>query len=537
MRFDAPFVLWVAPLVALIFGGVALWARIARIRRARAWSLDLAAQARGSSRWSPVLLGVTAGTAMLALAGPRWGTRVVETETKGLNLVIAVDVSRSMLAEDVPPSRLERAQRFARRLIQDLDGDRIGLVAFADQAYVLSPLTIDHSALLLLVDALHPSLVSSGGTSFAGPLRVGHALLLSGDQIADRVMVIFSDGESHDSSEAFLDGAARLRRSGIRLIVVGEGTPDPTTIPVRDADGTFLGYQRDPTDEIVQTRLRNDILGQLADAAEGVVVAAEHGDQAAVLRDLIRAYKRSPQATSTSASDVARAWIPLLVATMLLLLHTFTRRTLALASLALALHVSHGEAQGPRNPAMVAWERGDSARALRLSVQAALSGAGGDTAWFNAGSLALAISDTGMARDALTRAANAVDPAIRFRALYNLGLMYLETAVRDSANARTLLERAQLAYREALLLRPGHHDAKWNLELALRRMPPPEAAGPPPPSPSSPDQPNPQREGSGLSQAQAEQILNSIAEEERRTRTRLSQRDGDARTARGRKEW
>ena len=173
MAFDSPLLLYAAPVVALCLSALAIWARHTRIVRASNWSALLGAEAAKHGRWGILLLGVLSLAAMFALAGPRWGTRVVETETKGLDLVIAVDISRSMLAEDTDPSRLERAKREARRLIHDLSGDRIGLVAFAGQSYVMSPLTVDGSALQLLIDALDPDVASTGGSDFALALGPG----------------------------------------------------------------------------------------------------------------------------------------------------------------------------------------------------------------------------------------------------------------------------------------------------------------------------------------------------------------------------
>jgi len=137
MAFDNPILLYLSPFAGLFVVLLALWARRTRVHRASAWSSALGAEAAGHGRWGAPLLGIIAFAACIAFAGPRWGTRVVETETKGLDLVIAIDISRSMLAEDAEPSRLERAKREARRIIHDLSGDRIGLLAFAGQSYVM----------------------------------------------------------------------------------------------------------------------------------------------------------------------------------------------------------------------------------------------------------------------------------------------------------------------------------------------------------------------------------------------------------------
>ena len=269
MALDNPLLLYAAPLIALFVSALAFWARRTRVIRATKWSASLGTQAASHGRWGILLMGLLTLATIFALAGPRWGTRVVETETKGLDLIIAIDISRSMLAEDTEPSRLERAKREARRLIHDLSGDRIGLVAFAGQSYVMSPLTVDGSALHLLVDALDPDVASSGGSNLSLALKQGHDLLLAGNDVADRVLVVFSDGEAHDSLPDIVDRAERLRRDGVHLVLVAEGGRDGVRIPVRDFDGELVGHQLDPGGEYVETRRRDDILTAIADAAQG----------------------------------------------------------------------------------------------------------------------------------------------------------------------------------------------------------------------------------------------------------------------------
>ncbi|MEE8573551.1 MAG: VWA domain-containing protein, partial [Gemmatimonadota bacterium] len=306
MTFDAPIVLWIAPGIGLLALVLAVWARAARVAHAKRWSAELGARASRVGRLGAIVIGLTFTVAVAALAGPRWGSRVVTAESKSLNVVIAVDISRSMLAEDPAPSRLERAKYQVRRLIQDLSGDRIGLIAFAGQSFILSPLTVDANALNLLVDALDPDLTSAGGTELAAVLGQGRELLFAGDPVADRVLVVFTDGEAHDSLPGILSVGERLRRDGVRLVFVTEGGIEPTRIPVRDIDGVLIGYQRDPSGEEVHTSRRDDVVSAVADEAHGVVVGADVGDQAGAVRELVAGYKRSPQATSTAAQDISR---------------------------------------------------------------------------------------------------------------------------------------------------------------------------------------------------------------------------------------
>ena len=535
MELDATAVLALAPVIGGAVWFAAAWARRVRLRRAARWSPETARLARGGGRFGPTGMSLAAFLGVVALAGPRWGEERIEAETRGLNLVLAVDISRSMLAEDAGgASRLTRALREARRLAQDLEGDRLGLVAFAGASYILSPLSVDGSALTLYLDALDPDVASEGGTALAPALRMGGELLGAESQLADRVVVVFTDGEAHDSLTAALAAAQRLGAEGVHVILVAEGGKDPARIPLRDDHGALQGYQEDGRQEI-ETRRRDDVLDAVADAAQGTIVAAELPDQAGAVRDLVASYKRSRSTETSTQHGRPRAWIPLLGAVIILLGQALSRRTAALVGLLLALTLgvaSEAGAQSPprrRSPAERAWDRGDST-AARDAYLAELSARGSDdTAWFNAGTAALAAGDLETARSGLAHASASLDPDVRFRALYNEGLLALRAAELDSANRDAHLAGAERAYREALRLRPRHRPAKWNLELAQRRRahsggsiqrPPSGGAGQgrPPPGGQESGQLSSAPGSVGMTQAQADEILRSIGQEELRTR-------------------
>ena len=231
MIFDAPLLLFLAPAVALAVGFGAWLGRGRRLRLARRWSPALAKLARARGGWAPALLGVVSLLAMVGLAGPRLGRTSITTESRALSLIFAVDISRSMLAEDVGPNRLQRAVRESRRLIEDLGGDRLGLIAFAGQSYILAPLTVDGGAIRMYLDALDPDLASSGGSNLRAVLAQGTQLLSATTEAADRVLVLFTDGEAHDTLPEIVAQAEALKDAGVRLIVVAEGGthahPDP----------------------------------------------------------------------------------------------------------------------------------------------------------------------------------------------------------------------------------------------------------------------------------------------------------------------
>jgi len=557
MSFDAPFVLLLAPVVGGAMWFTAAWARRVRVRRAARWSSETGRTARLVGRGGPTALAISGFLATVALAGPRWGEERIVAETRGLNLVVAVDISRSMLAEDSRPTRLGRALRESRRLVQDLDGDRLGLLAFAGSSYILSPLSIDGSALTLYLDALDPDIASEGGTALAPALRQGRELLGAGSAIADKVLVVFTDGEDHDSLPLTLAEAERLGRDGIHLILVAEGGRSPTRIPVRNDQGTLQSWQEDEDGNQIHTARRDEVLTAIADAAQGTIVAAELPDQAGAVRDLVASFKRSRSTESRTEQGVPRAWLPLLAGAIVLFMVTISRRTASLIALLLMLagwRTLEAQVTRPRSPAEKAWDRGDTAGARRAYLAELPRRGRDDTAWFNAGTAALAAGDLETAHEGLAHAAGSLDPEIRFRALYNLGLLGLVEAGRDSANRDAHLGDAERAYREALLLKPHHLPAKWNLELAIRRKtgggassnsPPSRNGGSPQPQPqqgsgsgaqSQAQRPTPGASNSQLSQSQAEEILRSIGAEELRARR---DRTGKARRAvpPGVKDW
>jgi Ca-activated chloride channel homolog len=544
VTFDAPLLLFLAPLLALAVGFGAWLGRGRRIRLARRWSPALARVARARGGWAPLILGLVALLGMVGLAGPRAGRTEVKTKTRALSLVFAMDISRSMLAEDVEPSRLQRGVREARRLIQDLEGDRLGLIAFAGRSYILAPLTVDGGAIRMYLDALDPDLASEGGTSLGAVLNQGTQLLQATSEAADRVLVVFTDGEAHDTLPEVIAQADALKQAGVHLILVAEGGVTPTRIPLRDSTGALTEYKQDENGEVVQTQRRDDILKPVADAAEGTLVPSEVPDQAGAVRDLVRAMKRSPSSETRTADLVPRAWIPVLAAVLLLFAYTLARPGPALVGLAGLLLWSTADAQRP-TPGQRALAAGNPSRAAAEFLKDASHNHARDTAFYNAGTAALEAGRLDVARGALAEAAKSLDPALRYRALYNLGLVGILAARADSSRSDELLDEAGERLRQALLLQPSSARAKWNLELTERRKPPPPPSGggggggkaPPSGSPSqAPQQGQPEPRPQGLSMSQAEQILNSMERREQTTRAE-QQRRLQSGSGGGTKDW
>ena len=329
---------------------------------------------------------------------------------------------------------------------------------------------------------------------------------------------------------------------------MAEGSRDPARIPLRDDQGTMQGYQADDAGQIIETARRDDVLAAAADAAQGTLVAADLPDQAGAVRDLVAAYRRNRATETSTQRGRPRGWIPLLGAIAILLTQATARRTAALVGVLLVLGaggVRSLAAQGTaptrrRSSAERAWDRGDSTLAGNAYL-AEVTLRSGDTAWYNAGTAAMAARDFSTARSALARAATSLDPDIRFRALYNEGLLALRAAELDTVNRDAHLGEAERAYREALLLRPLNIPAKWNLELAQRRrkqggggqsQPPPRSGQ----SGQTPSKAQPPPTAQQMSQAQADEILRSIGQEELKTRRERTARARHAAEA-GVKDW
>jgi Ca-activated chloride channel family protein len=208
-----------------------------------------------------------AGTFLvLALARPQWGAKVEEVRRKGVDVIIAMDVSASMLAEDVKPSRLARAREEVDTLIDSLEGDRVGLVAFAGEATVACPLTLDYSAAKVFLDVLDPALVPVPGTAIASAIRKSTEAFGSKDK-RYKVLVLITDGEDHEKDA--VDAAKEAAAAGVVLYTLGVGSGSGSPIPVRGEDGSVGGYKKDREGKIVTSRLNPVKLAEIAEAAGG----------------------------------------------------------------------------------------------------------------------------------------------------------------------------------------------------------------------------------------------------------------------------
>ncbi len=229
----------------------------------------------GARRVKSVMIIAILALLVTALARPQFGTRVETVRREGQDIIVALDLSNSMLAEDIAPNRLEKAKHAVGTLIRGLEGDRIGLVAFAGDAFVQSPLTVDYGAATLFLNAMSTGLMPVQGTNLAEALRVSIDAFEAGER-QHRILIVITDGEDHEGE---IDKAVESAvEEGIRIYAVGVGSPDGVPIPVFDERGRRTGYKRDENGEIVTTSLDEATLENIARETGGRYLRATPGE-------------------------------------------------------------------------------------------------------------------------------------------------------------------------------------------------------------------------------------------------------------------
>ena len=202
---------------------------------------------------------------IIAAARPQFGSKLKEQKSQGIEMMLVVDISNSMLAEDFAPNRLDRTRYAIDKLFSTLEQDRVGLVVFAGEAKVQLPITTDYRMARNFVKRISPSLVSVQGTEIGQALDLA-SLSFSQNRDAGRVMILITDGETHDSSA--LDAAKRAAEQGIKIFAIGIGTPEGAPVKV---DGEFI---KDEDDQMVVSRLNEELLQQITAATDGGYIRA-----------------------------------------------------------------------------------------------------------------------------------------------------------------------------------------------------------------------------------------------------------------------
>ncbi len=209
---------------------------------------------------------------VLGLANPQLGSKLEEVKRKGIDLVIALDLSNSMLAEDIKPNRLERSKQAISKLIDRLDGDRIGIVVFAGKAYLQLPITSDYAAAKLFLSTINTKIIPTQGTAIGE--AISKAVNSFDDNDHSKAIVVITDGENHEGDA--MEQARLAAEQGIFVYTIGMGLPEGSPIPVYNKYGNQTGFKKDKQNNTIITKLNETMLQQIAAAGNGTYVQANN---------------------------------------------------------------------------------------------------------------------------------------------------------------------------------------------------------------------------------------------------------------------
>jgi Ca-activated chloride channel family protein len=493
MRFAHPQLLWL--LTALLPLALFLFLRARAARRALENALGTAMTTRlTEARWAPAgwlrpaLLLAAIALLVIGVARPQRGTHYVTAKRMGRDVVIALDVSASMLAEDLRPNRLQRAKHEISAILDRLKGDRIALVAFSGSGFVQCPLTLDYGAARLFLEFMNPELVPDPGTSLAEALRVS-VRACDAESEGFRALILITDGE--DLTGGVEEAARAARAAGVRVFAVGIGSEAGEPIPERDAGGKVVGYKKDREGRVVMTRLDPTELQEIARTTDGLYVPAGGTLGLDRVLDAIDKMERREMAGGVRMLYEDRYRYLVWPALILLLIEFWvpTRRP-------------ERAPKGVLRPGrLLAWLRGagvavailiagGAAAQTTLTPRAAspfapaspMVGPGVDPKWrelleenevfrarhpndarpyYNLGNLRQQQGDYDRAEALYQGATGRAEGELAQRAFYNLG---------GSLFRSGRLEEARAAFLEALRRDPNDTDAKVNLELTQQRI-------------------------------------------------------------------
>ena len=275
-RFEHPIylqLLWLLPVLVVIYWLYHRWKKktFKQLGDETVISLLMPYRSGWRSNFKFILNLLTISSILLALANPQIGSQLEKVKRKGIDIVIALDVSNSMLAQDIKPNRLERAKQSIDHLIDDLENDRIGLIVFAGKAYTQLPITSDYEAARLMLSTVSTGMVPVQGTSIGQAVEMASSAF--NVEKTGKAIIIITDGETHD--EEALEKVSEAADKGIRVFTIGLGLAEGAPIPVY-SDGAIVGFKKDKSGSTIITRLDETMLQQIASTGKGIYVRANN---------------------------------------------------------------------------------------------------------------------------------------------------------------------------------------------------------------------------------------------------------------------
>lgn len=424
---------------------------------------------------------------IVALARPQWGVNREEAHQRGLDIMIAIDTSNSMLAEDTPPNRLTKAKLAALDLMRRARTDRLGLIAFAGSAFLECPLTLDDAAFSQSVNALDTRTISQGGTAIAEAIDEARKAFKEGTD-NHRILVLFTDGEDHDGDA--LEAAQKAAKEGMIIFPIGIGSAEGEQLRIRDDRG-HVDYIRDDAGKPVVSHLNEELLQQIASATKGFYLPLRGTKTMDMLYDHgLAPLPKSENSVKMFQHFNERFYWPLSIAIVLLILEMFLpdrgrRRssrtaevsaakaaglteTVAIAlllALPLAAHGSPGSALREYNEGKYEDALKDYNRLLEKKKD-------DPRLHFNAGAAAYQSRQLDQAAKEFNESLASPDLLLQQRSYYNLGntLYRMGQQNPDASKKQETWENSMKQYESALKLNQQDNDAKYNLEFVKKQL-------------------------------------------------------------------
>ncbi|RIV34839.1 VWA domain-containing protein [Flagellimonas lutimaris] len=273
------YLLAIIPVMVLAFFFLQIWKKKTQKRFANSSLLKRLAPNRSSFKSTVKLAFLLAGLVflVLGLVNPKIGTKLETVKREGVDIVFAIDVSKSMLAEDIAPNRLEKAKRIVSEIINQLASDRIGIIAYAGQAYPQLPITTDYGAAKMFLQSMNTDMLSSQGTAINAAIDLA-STYYDDSQQTNRVLFIVSDGEDHSES-ATTNAVEKATQNGIRVYTIGVGQAKGAPIPIK-RNGIVESLKKDNQGEVVITKLNENVLTEIADRGNGEYIDGSNTESA-----------------------------------------------------------------------------------------------------------------------------------------------------------------------------------------------------------------------------------------------------------------
>ena len=273
--------------------------------------------------WRFIIYTLALTSLIIALANPQLGSKLEKVKRKGIDMIIAIDISNSMLAEDIKPNRLSRSKRAISKLVDKLQGDRIGIIVFAGSAYTQLPITTDYSAAKMFLSTVSTDYISTQGTSIAAAIDMGRQTFeneAKDNKNTDRnkAIIVITDGEDHE--EGALEQAKEAAKEGIKIYTIGMGTQKGAPVP-NIKNGKRIGYKKDSEGHTVISRFNESLLQSIADEGDGIYVRANNSKSGLkLILDQINMLNKTEIETQTFKDYESRFQIFIAISLVLLIL-------------------------------------------------------------------------------------------------------------------------------------------------------------------------------------------------------------------------